>query len=143
MGQWLAEFDDQQSRLTNDIKAAYHLLEASGLSVVYLIPGYFAENTVGVLLEFAVQLGLLVSPFGAGCNPVPSHEDLAAVIAALLQNPVPYVGQRLRPTGAAVAVSARNGGRDWPGSGPPRAGGARPGVAVSESRLRPERRFWL
>ena len=99
MGQWLAEFDQQESLLTNDIKASYQLLEASGLNVVYFIPGYFAENTIGVVLEFAVQLGLLVSPFGAGRNPVPSNEDLAACLAALLQNPVPYFGQRLRPTG--------------------------------------------
>ena len=99
MGQWLAEFDHQESVLTNDIKAAYQLLEASGLNVVYFIPGYFAENTIGVVLEFAVQLGLLVSPFGAGRNPVPSNEDLAATLAALLQNPAPYIGQRLRPTG--------------------------------------------
>ncbi len=118
MGQWLAEFDQQRSVLTNDIKAAYILLEASGLSVVYLNPGYFAENTIGVVLEFAVQLGLLVSPFGQGRNPVPSNEDLAAVIAALLQNPAPYIGQRLRPTGPRslsvpemAAIVARVAGR--------------------------------
>ncbi len=99
MGQWLAEFDQQKSVLTNDIQASYQLLEASGLNVVYLTPGYFAENTIGIVLEFAVQLGLLVSPFGRGKNPVPSTEDQAAVIAALLQNPAPYFGQRLRPTG--------------------------------------------
>lgn len=99
MGQWLAEFDDQVSVLTRNIREAYRLLEQSGLNVVYFVPGYFAVNTIGILLEFAVQLGLLVSPFGAGKNPVASNEDLAAVLAALLKNPAPYYGQHLRPTG--------------------------------------------
>ncbi|MFP5041703.1 NmrA family NAD(P)-binding protein [Parasediminibacterium sp. JCM 36343] len=100
MGQWLAEFENQQSFQTKSIQQSYKLLEQSGLNVVYLIPGYFAENNIGVLLEFAVQLGILASPFGNGKNPVPSNEDLAACIAALLKNPQPYYGQRLRPTGS-------------------------------------------
>ncbi|MDQ2771786.1 MAG: NmrA family NAD(P)-binding protein [Bacteroidota bacterium] len=99
MGQWLAEFDDQVAAQTLNTREAYRLFEQSGLHVVCLVPGYFAENTIGVLLEFAVQLGILVSPFGAGKNPVPSNEDLAAVLVALLKNPAPYYGQHLRPTG--------------------------------------------
>ncbi len=39
-------------------------------------------------------------PFGNGRNPAISNEDLGAVIAALLKNPQPYFGQKLRPTGA-------------------------------------------
>jgi len=99
MGQWLAEFENHQSFQTKSIQQSYNLLEQSGLNVVYLIPGYFAENNIGVLLEFSVQLGILASPFGNGKNPVPSNEDLAACIAALLKKPQPYYGQRLRPTG--------------------------------------------
>jgi uncharacterized protein YbjT (DUF2867 family) len=99
MGQWLAQFEGQESILTKSIQQSYKLLQESGLNVVYFIPGYFAENNIGVLLEFAVQLGILASPYGNGRNPVPSNEDLAACIAALLKDPQPYYGQRLRPTG--------------------------------------------
>lgn len=101
MGQWLAEFEDQISLQTKSIQAAYALLEQSGIPVVYLIPGYFVENNIGVLAEFAVQLGILPSPYGQGKNPLVSNEDLAACIAALLQDPAPYRGRRLRPTGPA------------------------------------------
>jgi hypothetical protein len=39
-------------------------------------------------------------PFGKGKNPAISNEDLGLVIAALLKNPKPYIGKRLRPTGS-------------------------------------------
>ena len=49
---------------------------------------------------------------------MPSTEDQAAVIAGLLKNPAPYLGQRLRPTGPAslsvqemAAVVAKVAGR--------------------------------
>lgn len=98
MGQWLAEFDDQESVLTNDIKTSYQLLEASGLNVVYFNPGFFAEN-VDPFIEFIVQLGIMPSPFGARKCPWVSSKDLGAVAAALLKNPTPYIGQKIHPTG--------------------------------------------
>ncbi|MFZ2451656.1 MAG: NmrA family NAD(P)-binding protein [Methylovulum miyakonense] len=98
MGQWLAEFDDQRSVHTNDIKASYIEYEQSGLNVIQFIPGFFADNTFFVT-EFAIQLGLMPLPFGKGKNPPISNEDLGLVIASLLKNPQPYIGQRLRPTG--------------------------------------------
>lgn len=98
MGQWLAEFDDQKSLHTNDIRASYLEYEQSGLNVIQLIPGFFADNTFFVT-EFAIQLGLMPLPFGKGKNPAISNEDLGLVIASLLKNPQPYIGQRLRPTG--------------------------------------------
>ena len=99
MGQWLAEFDDAKSLMTNDTKEAYRLFEDSGLNVVYLAPGYFAENTFVIVLEFALQLGLMPLPYGQGKNPVISNEDLTAVIAALLKDPSPYFGMKVHPTG--------------------------------------------
>jgi len=98
MGQWLAEFADQESRLTNDIKTAYQLLEASGLPVIYFNPGYFAEVVIP-FIEFVTQLGIMPSPFGAGKCPWVSSRDLGAVAAALLRNPAPYVGLKIHPTG--------------------------------------------
>jgi NAD(P)H dehydrogenase (quinone) len=98
MGQWLAEFDNQRSVHTNQVKESYKVFEQSGLNVVQLIPGFFADNMLFVV-EFAIQLGLMFAPHGSGKNPAISNEDLGLVIAALLKNPTPYFGKRLRPTG--------------------------------------------
>lgn len=105
MGQRIAEFADTGSALTNDIIVTYKLLEQSGLNVVYFIPGYFADNAF-YMTEFVLQLGLFASPFGQGRNPWISNGDMSRVIAALLKNPGPYIGQRLFPTGSA-SISAK------------------------------------
>ncbi|MEQ1553059.1 MAG: NmrA family NAD(P)-binding protein [Ferruginibacter sp.] len=99
LGQWLAEFDNQKSIHTKDIQSSYKEYEHSGLNVIQLIPGFFADNTFFVT-EFAIQLGLMPLPFGKGKNPPISNEDLGLVIASLLKNPTPYFGKRLRPTGS-------------------------------------------
>lgn len=98
MGQWLAEFDDQKSIHTIQTKEAYQLFQQSGLNVIHINPPFFADNTFFVL-EFATQLGLMPLPFGKGKNPAISNEDLGLVVAALLKNPTPYIGQKLHPTG--------------------------------------------
>jgi len=105
MGQRIAEFADTGSAMTNDTRTVYRLFEASGLKVVYFIPGYFAENAFFVT-EFVLQLGLFASPFGTGKNPWISNGDMGRVVAALLKNPTPYIGQRLFPTGPK-SISAR------------------------------------
>lgn len=117
MGQRIAEFADTGSVLTNDIRTAYRLFEKSGLNVIYFIPGYFADN-VFVTIEFVLQLGLLASPFGAGKNPWISNGDMGRVVAALLKDPAPYIGQWLFPTGPksistdeAAAIFSRVSGR--------------------------------
>ncbi len=98
MGQWLAEFPDQESILTNDVKKSYKLLEQSGLNVVYYNPGFFAENIVA-LTEGVIQMGMMPSPFGDGKCPWISAADQGRVIAALLKNPQPYYGKKVHPTG--------------------------------------------
>lgn len=98
MGQWLAEFDHQESLLTNDIKKSYRLLEASGLQVVYYNPGFFTDNVIS-FSESVVQLGLMPNPFGNGRCPWVSTGDLGRVAAALLKDPAPYIGQKIHPTG--------------------------------------------
>lgn len=98
MGQWLAEFDNQKSSHTNQIKAAYQAFAHSELNVIQFVPGFFADNMLFVV-EFAIQFGLMMVPHGRGKNPAISSEDLGATIAALLKNPMPYYGKRLRPTG--------------------------------------------
>ena len=98
MGQWLAEFDEQESLLTNDIKKSYKLLEQSGLNVVYYNPGFFADNLIA-LTQSIVQLGQMPSPFGDGKCPWISTGDLGRVAAALLKNPAPFYGKKVHPTG--------------------------------------------
>ena len=98
MGQWLAEYEDAQSRLTLDVQASYALLKKSGLSVVYYNPGFFADNLIS-FPESVIQLGQMPSPFGEGLCPWISTGDLARVAAALLKNPAPYIGQKVHPTG--------------------------------------------
>jgi uncharacterized protein YbjT (DUF2867 family) len=98
MGQWLAEFPDQQSVSTNDVKKSYALLKESGLNVVYYNPGYFAENVLP-MIQSIVQLGRMPSPFGDGRCPWITTGDQGRVIAALLKNPAPYFGQKVHPTG--------------------------------------------
>lgn len=98
MGQWLAEFDNQKSIHTIEIQKAYQLFDHSGLNTIQFIPGFFADN-IFFVTEFAIHLGLMPLPFGKGKNPAISNEDLGLVIAALLINPEPYYGKRLRPTG--------------------------------------------
>lgn len=98
MGQWLAEFDDQKSVLTNETRDSYRLFGESKLKTVIVNPGIFAANEMAIL-EFAAQLGLMPAPFGSGRNPAVSNEDLGAVIAALLKNPQPFYGRKLRPIG--------------------------------------------
>ena len=105
MGQWLAEFDDQESILTNHTREAYRQFAQSGLNLVYLNPGYFADNAFPVL-EFVWQLGIFPSTYGNGKNPWISNEDLGLAIAALLKNPAPYYGQKVHPTGPK-SISAK------------------------------------
>ncbi|MEO7769033.1 MAG: NmrA family NAD(P)-binding protein [Ferruginibacter sp.] len=98
MGQRIAEYNDTGSRLTNDIREAYKLFEASGLNVIYFAPGYFANN-VFVISEFVLQLGIMPNVFKDGKNPWISIGDMARCIVALLMNPEAYYGKKLFPTG--------------------------------------------
>ena len=104
MGQRIAEFGDTGSRLTNDVRECYELLQQSGLHVVYFAPGYFADN-VFVTSEMVLQLGIFPNMFGEGKNPWISIDDMSRCIAALLKNPEPYYGKRLFPTGPASISS--------------------------------------
>jgi uncharacterized protein YbjT (DUF2867 family) len=98
MGQRIAEFNDTGSALTRDVRTSYELFKASGLNVVYFVPGYFADNAFWVS-EFVLQLGIMANPFGEGKNPWISNGDMGRVIVALLKDPAPYYGQKIFPTG--------------------------------------------
>ncbi len=98
MGQWLAEYKDAPSLLTQNIQKAYKFLENSGLNVVYYNPGFFADNVVS-LTESVVQMRQMPSPFGTGKCPWISTGDLGRCAAALLKNPESYFGKKVHPTG--------------------------------------------
>jgi uncharacterized protein YbjT (DUF2867 family) len=78
--------------LTNQVMAQ------SGLGVVTVEPGFFADNYFAALGP-AAQFGLLAMPLGQGLNAPPSNEDIARVIAACLRDPGPHIGKAYRPTG--------------------------------------------
>lgn len=98
MGQRIAEFGDTGSRLTDDIRKCYQILEQSTVPYVIFAPGYFADN-VFVLSEFIKYLRIFPNPFGKGSNPWVSTEDLSRCIISLLKDPTPYLGNKLFPTG--------------------------------------------
>jgi uncharacterized protein YbjT (DUF2867 family) len=50
-------------------------------------------------LPAVVHLGLLALPFGQGLNAPPSNEDIGVLAACVLEDPAPYIGRCLRPTG--------------------------------------------
>ncbi len=98
MGQRIAERADTGSKLTNDIRESYKLLEQSGLNVIYFAPGYFADN-VFVVTEMVLQLGIMPNLYGKGKNPWISIGDMSRCIVALLKNPALYFGKKIFPTG--------------------------------------------
>lgn len=98
MGQFIAEFEDTGSALTNEIRKSYNILEKSGLNVIYFAPPYFADNAF-VIAEYVLQLGFMPNPFGKGKNPWISIKDMSRCIVALLKKPEPYFTQKLFATG--------------------------------------------
>jgi uncharacterized protein YbjT (DUF2867 family) len=74
------------------------MFEWSGLDVVTVNPGWFADNYMAALEPIA-QLGMMGLPLGSGLNAPPSNEDIAKVIVAALADPAPHIGKTYRPTG--------------------------------------------
>ena len=70
-------------------------------------PGWFADNYMAAL-EPISQFGLMPMPLGQGRNAPPSNEDIAAVIAAILKDPVPHIGKSYRPTGPDCSIRIRS-----------------------------------
>ncbi|PON14168.1 hypothetical protein C2W62_30510 [Candidatus Entotheonella serta] len=68
------------------------------VSVIHVNPGLFAF-TYFFGIPAVTHFGMLMLPFGDGLNAPPSNEDIAAVAAGVLANPVDHIGKRYRPTG--------------------------------------------
>ncbi len=71
------------------------------VGVIHLNPGMFAF-TYFFGLSAVVHFGQLMLPFGEGRNAPPASEDIAAVVAAVLEDPAPHVGKHYRPTGSRL-----------------------------------------
>jgi uncharacterized protein YbjT (DUF2867 family) len=81
------------------------LLARSGLPLVTVNPGFFADNYMAALEPMA-QLGVMALPLGEGGNAPPSNEDIARVIVGALLNPAPHLGKHYRPTGPRLLAPA-------------------------------------
>lgn len=75
-----------------------HVLQAAGVDVVTVAPGWLADNYMA-LLEAVAQLGVMAMPLGDGLNAPPLNEDIARVIVCALTDPGPNIGTSYRPTG--------------------------------------------
>lgn len=68
------------------------------VDVVYINPGIFAF-TYFFGLPAVAHFGRLMLPFGEGLNAPPSNEDIASVVATVLEKPAAHIGKNYRPTG--------------------------------------------
>ena len=68
------------------------------VDVTYVNPGIFAFMYF-LGLPAVKHLGLLALPYGDGLNAPPSNEDIGAVAAGVLADPVNHIGKTYRPTG--------------------------------------------
>jgi NAD(P)H dehydrogenase (quinone) len=75
-----------------------NLYRRLSFDVIHVNPGLFAFTYL-LGLPAVVHFGLLALPFGEGLNAPPSNEDIGLLAASVLENPGPYVGRCLRPTG--------------------------------------------
>lgn len=72
-----------------------------GVAHIIVNPGMFADNFLRVI-DFASLLGVYPVFTGDSRSAPVASEDIARVVAALLVDPEPHAGQRLRPTGPAL-----------------------------------------
>ena len=80
---------------------AEQMLDWSALPVVQLRPTVFQENPLftALVARSVAEHGTLPLPFGSGRTSPVAADDVAAVAAAVLQDPEPYVGRVLELTG--------------------------------------------
>lgn len=98
MSQWLSDANHPSIATRAHWLTDGVLQGISGVEVVTVNPGFFADNYM-LLLEPIAQLGILPLPLGDGLNAPPSNEDIARVVVGALTDPAPHVGKTYRPTG--------------------------------------------
>lgn len=103
LSQWLA-CENHPSLFTREVWLGEQLLKQLDASHTIIDVGWFADNYF-MVLEPAVQLGLLPMPLGSGhikTDVPPSTRDIAAVVVGALLNPSIHASKRYRPTGPAL-----------------------------------------
>jgi uncharacterized protein YbjT (DUF2867 family) len=98
MSQWLADPQHPAIHAREKWLSERVFANASGLGVITINPGFFADNYM-VALEPIAHFGLMAMPLGDGLNAPPSNEDLGRVIVGLLEKPDLHIGKTYRPTG--------------------------------------------
>ena len=98
LSQWVADPSHPAAHAREKWLSEQMFRSASGLDVVTVNPGFFADNYMAALEPIA-HFGLMAMPLGQGLNAPPSNEDIARVIAGALANPAPHIGKSYRPTG--------------------------------------------
>jgi uncharacterized protein YbjT (DUF2867 family) len=74
------------------------LFETSGMNVITVNPGFFADNYF-TAIEPMAHFGIMALPLGQGLNAPPSNEDIGRVIVGALADPARHIGKSYRPTG--------------------------------------------
>ena len=98
MTQWLSS-NTHPSQHTKEHWLSDKIFRMSpNVKYIFVNPGYFAANYF-LFLEFIAQTGIMAWPFGDGLNAPPSNEDIGAVVAHILKDPVKHEGKIYRPTG--------------------------------------------
>ena len=105
MSQWLADPGHPSAHTRAEWLADRVFSWMPSVGSITVNPGFFAENYV-YTLDAVAQFGVLTAPFGDGRNAPPPTEDIAAVAAALLDDPGPHLGNSYRPTGPALINGA-------------------------------------
>lgn len=72
-----------------------------GISHTIVNPGMFADNFLRTM-DFAALLAVFPVLSGNGKAAVVANEDIARVVAAILENPEAHAGKRYRPTGPSL-----------------------------------------
>jgi NAD(P)H dehydrogenase (quinone) len=98
MSQWLADPGHASVHTRETWLADAVFARVSGVAVITINPGWFADNYMAVM-EPAAQFGLMPMPLGSGLNAPPSNEDIARVIVGALTDPARHAGKTYRPTG--------------------------------------------
>ncbi len=95
----LTSRDDAPSPLTRAHWLSENVFDWAGVGAIHIRPTYFAENLLMFGVESIASEGKLYLPYGDERHAPVAASDIARVVVALLENPGPYLGERLVLTG--------------------------------------------
>jgi uncharacterized protein YbjT (DUF2867 family) len=97
----MTPFSTDESRHQRLHFLAEQILDWSGLPVVHVRPTMFLENPLLTVLgaRSVAEFGVLRLPFGTGRTSPVGAVDVARVVTAVLEDPVPHIGRVYELTG--------------------------------------------